>query len=144
MLQSDYAVNIYNCAGDIVHRVYKQGGIVLNPDSVLTAHLLNSILIHSLCRGICAKVFACDLGAFDAMAMLRSEALPHSHLTLRPSSLEVWSRSLQEGGCTAQRISEVLNMGTESGKRCRAVLSSFPRCANTVEYQHCSCMNELA
>lgn len=80
------------------------------------------------CRDICSKVFACDLGGFDALAMLRSEVLPHSHLALRPSPLELWSCGLQEGSCAPQCMSDVLDMNTEPSKRSRAVLSSIPRC----------------
>jgi hypothetical protein len=79
-------------------------------------------------REVCTKVFACDLSAFDALAVLRSEALPHSHLTLQPSPLEVWSSGLQQSSCTPRCLSDLLDMSTEPRKRARAVLSSIPRC----------------
>lgn len=83
--------------------------------------------IPTACRDICAKVFACDLGGFDALAMLRSEALPHIHLTLQPSPLELWSCSPQEDSCAPQCMSDVLDMNTKPSKRSRAMLSSIPR-----------------
>lgn len=88
------------------------------------------------------KVFGCDLRAYDALVVLKDEALPRAGQQLQPSALQVWIGTAEAE--TAQPCSDLGLEADESSKRSRAIVSHIPRCdaqeLSSASIHDCCCL----
>lgn len=76
------------------------------------------------CRDGYLQVFGCDLRAYDALVVLKDEALPRALKRLQPSALQLWI-----GTDEAEAAQPCSNEGLDAtaSKRSRAIVSHIPR-----------------